>query len=378
MLRDFLRIDVGRFIRPLAPLAPLALIAAFGGMLSFLLLRLSDPSWSVLISTNILVAADKVMGSWNQMPPRYSWMLLGFVVVALLYFAVWEAHKLGHASVRPVFLALPCLLLILSPLVWPALEIQLGPKPQRLPQNDGAPDAGEVRTFADIEFVWIPPGRFRMGSAARETGRNADEVPHVVTLMKGFWLGKYEVTQAQWQAIMDGNPASFKDGGGDCPVESVTWDDCQRFIGKINRVKQGRFRLPREAEWEYACRAGDMGAYAFGNNVAALDGYAWYDATAKAQPHPAGQRQPNVWGLHDMHGNVWEWCQDWYGIYATTSRAINPAGPATGQDHVLRGGSWNSRAGDCRCARRFIFVEGYYRLKNDIGFRLARDADRPR
>jgi formylglycine-generating enzyme required for sulfatase activity len=187
---------------------------------------------------------------------------------------------------------------------------------------------------AGIQFVYIPPGKFTMGS---ENGE-ADEKPvHQVTINYSFYIGKYEVTQAQSQTVMGDNPSSFKDCS-DCPVDNVSWDDAQRFIQRLNGMNDGySYRLPTEAEWEYACRAGTTGNYA--GDVKEM---AWYSENSGKRTHIVGGKQPNAWGLFDMHGNVWEWCQDWYhetydGAPADGSAWLNGGGQ---KFRVLRGGAW--------------------------------------
>ena len=196
-----------------------------------------------------------------------------------------------------------------------------------------------------------------------------DEKPvHKVTIKQPFYIGKYEVTQEQWQALMGNNPANFKACGG-CPVEQVSWDDAQRFIAKLNESNTGfTYRLPSEAEWEYAARAGTTGDYA--GNLGAM---AWYDLNAGNKTHPAGEKQANGFGLHDMHGNVNEWCEDWYHLNLAYRGA-----PADGgvweirgeqQSRVLRGGSWRHNAANQRSAARGKSEPGM-RL-SVIGFRVA-------
>ncbi len=214
-----------------------------------------------------------------------------------------------------------------------------------------------------MEFVLISTGMYTMGAQGARQGRQ-------VTISQPFYLGKYAVTQAQWMAIMGTNPSRFP--GEDYPVESVSWDDVQVFIRTLN-AREGRqkYRLPTEAEWEYAARAGAATAYCFGSDARRLDVYAWYAANARGTTHPVGQRQPNAWGLHDMHGNVWEWVQDWYGTYPVAP-ARDPQGPSTGSHRLRRGGGWHSDAHECSAAYRSTIKAGD--CYSTLGFRLLRIA----
>ena len=209
-----------------------------------------------------------------------------------------------------------------------------------------------------MEFVLITSGTFRMGSPGN---RYRGEHPvHTVEISRLFYLGKYPVTQAQWTAVMGSNPSKFK--GSNRPVEGVSWYDAQKFIRKLNAAAGSRkYRLPTEAEWEYAARAGSSTVYSFGNDSSQLRNYAWYVDNSNRQTHPVGQLKPNKWGLYDMLGNVMEWVQDWYSDeYYQNSPARDPKGPRSGsyqgrpvEKRVARGGGWYSRAEDCRCAYRF-------------------------
>jgi len=199
-----------------------------------------------------------------------------------------------------------------------------------------------------MEFVLIRPGTFTMGC---EKGQASDEKPaHEVTITKPFYIGKFEVTQEQWKAVMGENPSHF--AGDKNPVERVSWPDCQTFLRKLAEKVPGQtFRLPTEAEWEYACRAGSVSEYCYGDDDRVLGDYAWYGGNSAGETHPVGQKKPNAWGLYDMHGNVWEWCSDWYGSYKAEEQK-DPAGPADAQGRVLRGGSWNYGPVYCRSAGR--------------------------
>ncbi|GDY14946.1 hypothetical protein LBMAG53_38240 [Planctomycetota bacterium] len=208
----------------------------------------------------------------------------------------------------------------------------------------------------------IKAGTFQMGSPADEAGRYGDETQHQVTLTKDYWLGDSEVTQGLWQAVVGNNPANFK--GADLPVEQVSWDDCRGFFGKLNGlVRSGGFTFPTEAQCEYGCRAGTISAYA-----GDVGGLAWFRDNAGGTTHAVKTKGANAWGLFDMHGNVLEWCGDWYGDYPVGA-ARDPAGPASGSDRVYRGGGWFSLARGCRAAFRFRNEPGYRR--STLGFRLS-------
>lgn len=219
-------------------------------------------------------------------------------------------------------------------------------------------------TNPHIELVGIPPGSFMMGS----TNGGAHEKPALqVAINYSFYMGKYEVTQSQWQSVMGNNPSSFKDCPN-CPVEMVSWNDAQKFIQRLNGINDGyTYRLPSEAEWEYACRAGTTGDYA-GN----LNDMAWYDQNSGSKTHAVGGKQPNAWGLFDMHGNVWEWCQDLYHETYYGAPTDGSAWLSGGEQkyRVLRGGSWTFDATALRSAGRYWYGspgDG----GNDNGFRVV-------
>ena len=201
-----------------------------------------------------------------------------------------------------------------------------------------------------FEMVRVEGGTFRMGATAeQEDEANSDEMPvHSVTL-SSYYIGKTEVTQALWQAVMGSNPSYFK--GSALPVESVSWDDCQEFIQKLNRLTGRNFRLPTEAEWEFACRGGNnsRGYKYSGSNV--IDNVAWYWDNSGGKTHPVGTKAPNELGIYDMSGNVWEWCSDWYADYTSYSQT-DPTGPRRGSNRVSRGGSWGNDARNCRSSIR--------------------------
>jgi formylglycine-generating enzyme required for sulfatase activity len=213
-----------------------------------------------------------------------------------------------------------------------------------------------------MEMIWCAPGKFTMGSPITEPGRFEDEVPRTVSITKGFWLGKYEVTQRQWKSVMRSNPSRFK--SPDNPVENVSWHDCGIFIRKVNDAIGGLARFPTEAEWEYACRAGSDAP--FSGNGKPPD-MAWYDFNSDNQTHEVGRNKPNAWGFYDMHGNVLEWCTDWFSV--PKGDVVDPKGPPSGAFKILRGGCWFFYERDCRSAYR---LKREPSLRNCIfGFRLA-------
>jgi formylglycine-generating enzyme required for sulfatase activity len=223
-----------------------------------------------------------------------------------------------------------------------------------------------------MTFVLIPAGEFLMGSPADEADRHDDEGPvHRVRISRPFLMGKYEVTQAQWEKVMGKNPSHFQ--GQNNPVEQVSWEDCQEFIRKLNErdrntsLRGAKFALPTEAQWEYACRAGSGRRFSFGGDDTDLGAHAWYDGNSERKTHAVGEKKPNARGLYDMHGNVWEWCGDWFAAY-DKGDVCDPSGTATGSCRVLRGGDWDSSARFCRAAFRGRYTPGYL---ISLGARLA-------
>lgn len=232
-----------------------------------------------------------------------------------------------------------------------------------------APSLTPFQNTLGMCFVRIEPGTFFMGSPDYERNREGDENLHSVTLTQAYWLQTTPVTQAQWQKLMGHNPSDFK--GPELPVENVSWFDItQRFLPALNALGEGLYRLPSEAEWEYAARAGSMHSYYERHDPSTLDSYAWYNNNSNFQTHPVGLKQPNAWGLYDMYGNVWEWCKDVYGPYIL-EQTRDPQGPPRGQGRVMRGGSWFCNALSCRqAARGYLSPETRVRL---TGFRLIRE-----
>ena len=211
-----------------------------------------------------------------------------------------------------------------------------------------------VKDGISIDMVRVEAGTFTMGATAEMKEPYDWEKPtHRVTLTNDYYIGKYEVTQALWQAVMGSNPSYFK--GNNLPVEQVSWDDCQKFISKLNRITGKTFRLPTEAEWEYAARGGKKSRGYQYSGSSNLSDVAWYSGDVT---HAVGTKQPNELGIYDMSGNVWEWCQDWYGAYSSSS-LVNPTGANSGSDRVFRGGCWNFNAGYCRSSFRNFIAPDY-------------------
>jgi formylglycine-generating enzyme required for sulfatase activity len=229
-------------------------------------------------------------------------------------------------------------------------------------------------------MLWVKPGTFDMGSPPAEAGRGKDETQHQVTLTKGFYLGKYEVTQAQWEKVMGSNPSRFK--GADRPVEKVSWTEAVAFCTQLTTQEQNAGRLPAgwvyvlptESQWEYACRAGTTTAYSWGATIASSNAnYNWdggaNDGSDFKQTRDVGQYAANPWGFFDMHGNVWEWTADRYhAAYPTGNPVIDPTGPASGSNRVIRGGSWSNGGPSLRSAKRLSHAPSD---RVNLGFRLS-------
>jgi len=233
---------------------------------------------------------------------------------------------------------------------------------RKIPFNfDTSSNISEI--VPEMTFVIIPAGSFQMGS----NDGDSDEKPVHNVNVESFLLMTSEMTQAQWKSVMKKNPSFFK--GDNLPVEQVSWYDCKEFIKQLNSVDPGKnYRLPTESEWEYACRAGSTSKYCNGDNETNLDLVGWVFFNSGMEPHKGGKKQSNEWGIFDMHGNVWEWCEDWYSEnYISGNTKVNPPSPYK----VLRGGSWFENQENCRCANRSSRKPE--RKSNDIGFRLARD-----
>ena len=229
----------------------------------------------------------------------------------------------------------------------------------------------EVANSIEMKFRLIPAGEFMMGSPESDDDAASVSRPqHKVRITKPFYLGVYEVTQAEYEKVMGENPSKFK--GATNPVERVSWDDAVEFCKRLSTKEGKTYRLPTEAEWEYACRAGTTTEYTFGDDPASLVEYAWDEGNSDGKTHAVGEKKPNAWGLYDMHGNVCEWCADWYAPdYYAVSPTDDPPGPQTASHRVGRGGSWYDTAGNCVSSLRFGFVPSP--RSANLGFRVAAD-----
>jgi uncharacterized protein (TIGR02996 family) len=241
-----------------------------------------------------------------------------------------------------------------------------------------------TRTLDGMTFAWVAPGSFQMGSPKRESGRRDDEQLHRVRLTRGFWMGIHPVTQGQWRDLMDNNPSSFTRRRGKrvaglsdadlelLPVDSVSWDASCEFCTRLGQRIGQVVRLPTEAEWEYACRAGTRSSFSFGDSPNRYPDYAILSDTGRppdTRPDPVGRRKPNAWGLYDMHGNILEWCAEALSPYPSgKGECVDPVGPATGRTRVVRGGTWHFVWNVCRSATRVSReVEG----TSDTGLRVC-------
>ena len=215
-------------------------------------------------------------------------------------------------------------------------------------------------------MVYVEGGTFTMGATFEQQEPDYDEKPTHRVSLSSFYIGKYEVTQALWKAVMGSNPSHWK--GDNLPVENVSWNDCQTFLRKLNAMTGQNFRLPTEAEWEFSARGGNLSRGYQYSGSKKIDDVAWYRNNSGSKTHNVGTKAPNELGIYDMSGNVWEWCQDWYGDYHGYSQT-NPTGPSSGANRVYRGGSWGSGAWLCRVAFRDNYTPGS--RGNGLGLRLA-------
>jgi len=240
--------------------------------------------------------------------------------------------------------------------------------------EDEAERRKKIAEFAkekiDPDLVLIPAGSFQMGTPKTDKNFKPNEMLHEVIISKPFKMGKFEVTKEQWNAVMNGGKLSLKEFNK-MPISGIDWEDCQSFIEILNKSTKQRYRLPTEAEWEYACRAGTKTYYSFGDKI---DGTkANYENSSRKIPDLVGTYKPNPWGLYDMHGNVWEWCEDWYNQEYSLGPITDPKGPSSGKAHVLRGGSFNENENALRSAFRYMFQKPTFHNFGTTGFRLVKE-----
>lgn len=257
-----------------------------------------------------------------------------------LFFLFFVGPSIGRSATEP---AVPIAAATAAP---PTVSssVQTEPEPAtELKASESIDLGGGVK----MELVLIRAGSFQMGS----NHNDYDESPaHRVTLTQPYYIGKYEVTQEQWEKIIGENPSHFK--SATLPVENVSWEDSQRFVAALQKKTGRRFALPTEAQWEYACRAGTTTSYSFGDDESQLENYAWFASNSELKTHPVGQKKPNPWGLYDVHGNVFEWCADWYMESYPKEDVVDPVGPATGDRRTIRGGAWLYVSDNLRSADR--------------------------
>ena len=327
----------------------------------------------VLAMTGLVRAADSPAPPVTSQPATQAATQADPKVVAAL------VDQLNHNDFKVREAATKKLIALGEP-VRPMLEAELK-KPDPDPEvvlrinivlNEIGIETVKLTDQVSMKFKRIPAGKFMMGSPDGEKDRQPNEGPqHEVAISKPFYMGIYHVTQEQYEAVMGKNPSNFK--GPQNPVETVSWDEAVEFCKKASEKAGKKVRLPTEAEWEYACRAGSKTRFCFGDDDDKLGDFAWYAANSGNTTHPVGQKKPNAWGLYDLHGNVWQWCADRYDDkYYGNSPKTDPTGPAEGPYRVLRGGSWNNSPQGCRSAFR---INNAPDGRNDlIGFRVAMDS----
>ena len=290
-------------------------------------------------------AVNKELGAWYEdLSPKAS--RVGKIVTCERAAAYYEAFLARQPQKNEAYLA-----------VKKSLEsVQKSLEELSLPPGTPKQLAMTVGKNVQLRLVLIPAGKFVMGSPKTEKARHSLETVHQVRISEPFYMGVTEVTQAQYEAVMGKNPCTIKDP--EAAVTSISWDDAAEFCKKLSAKARRTVRLPTEAEWEYACRAGTTSAFYYGDDEGKLAEYAWFRDNGDKKPHPVGRKKPNAWGLYDMLGNVWECCSDWYdakhydALAAAGGKIVDPQGPATGQDHVLRGGAWDAELDHCRSAFR--------------------------
>ncbi len=315
------------------------------------------------VAGTFLALLDRVLGILVFLPPWASWAVILFLLAAGARFLLWENQKVSEGQrVAAVVAALA--LFLLAAVVPPLLGLGRGPERGRWWRPDTYRAAGSERVFEGISFVWVPAGHYIMGSPVIEPGRDKwGEQQQEVDTPRGFWISREEITVGQYKEVMGNSPKEII-GAFDrpeLPVTGVSYDESLAFARRLTEKGRGTYRLPKESEWEYACRAGSTAPWSFGGDAAQLPDYAWYNVNSKQEPHPVGTRKPNLWGVHDMHGNAAEWCLE---------------SGESGKDaafRVYRGGNWDADASQCRSAARGLFVLDKTHLPGFVGIRLVRE-----
>lgn len=343
-------------LRPwiLLAMAPVLLLSSGG-----LLITAFGRENAVRAAAAVLAFADRALGLLFFMPPFLSWALLGFLLGAGCHFILWEARRLSAAQRSLVGGAALAGLLVLF-LVVPVLSADRGRTEARGAwwRPDSYRQAGAERTFNGVPFVWVPAGSVVTGSPVSEPGRTVDEVRRVAEFRRGFWMSRGEITREQYARLVPEADYPAETAGAGLPVTGVSWDEAAAFAAAFSNGSGGRFRLPTEMEWEYACRAGADTAYYFGADPEQLPDFAWFNENSSGGPQPVEKKKPNAWGLHDMHGNVAEWC---------VSRRNGE------EARVYRGGSWRCPPAECRAAARGLHIPGQTTPPADTGIRLLRE-----
>ena len=266
----------------------------------------------------------------------------------------------------------------------------LGAHSTSLTEKRSEPEKKVLTNSIGMKLVLVKGGSFTMGGNPAREDTDGDERQFKATITKDYYIGMFECTQSQYAEVMGSNPSQFQGklvngSTSNFPVEQVSWTDAVKFCKKLSELPKERaagrtYRLPTEAEWEYACRAGTQTVFCFGDDPGKLGEYAWFSGNGQGRTHAVGKKKPNAWGIHDMHGNAWEWCADWFDYYPRTA-IVDPKGPPSGTDRVYRGGSWGYDPGYCRSANRTCTsadfrAEGFSFLS--ISFRVAMDAPKKR
>jgi formylglycine-generating enzyme required for sulfatase activity len=312
------------------------------------------------VAGTFLASLDRVLGILIFLPPWGSWAVMLFFLAAGARFLVWENQKVSEGQ-RATVVVTAALFLLLSGTI-PLLLGADNPQRGAWWRPDTHRTAGTERKFGDIWFIWVPAGHYIMGSPVTELGRNSDEIQKDVGFSRGFWLSRDEITVDQYKRVMGNSPkgmtADFDKP--ELPVTGTSYGEAADFAKRLTEKGNGTYRLPKESEWEYACRAGSTTPWCVGGETDQLPEYAWYNVNSKQGPHPVGTRKPNPWGIHDMHGNAAEWC-------------LELGEPGTEAIFRYRGGNWAADAAQCRSAARGILLPSQTQLLQFMGLRLLRE-----